>query len=243
MKRAGPISIEKLMSNKTLAFSIAAVLLIFAGAVFFWNRRAAQNQKDSFGYFAYQTPVAESPLPESNLVKTAQCKREFDEKKLKTGKVKTENRQVEILVKDFGAIVVSLNSKAAPKTSENFLKLVNAKFYDCLTFHRIVKDFVIQGGDPIGNGSGGPGYTVPAEIKLLHKKGSLAMARLSDEVNPKKESSGSQFYIALNDLPQLDGQYTVFGEVIKGMDVVEKIGQVDTSAAPPVVMESVKIIK
>lgn len=156
-------------------------------------------------------------------------------------------------VKDFGTIKIQLNTQAAPKTSANFLKLVNEKFYDGLTFHRIARDFVIQGGDPKGDGTGGPGYTVPAEIGLKHTKGAIAMARLGDQVNPNKESSGSQFYIAINDLPMLDGGYTVFGQVTEGMDVVEKIGAVPITAGPfggedgppetPIIITSVTIAK
>lgn len=139
-----------------------------------------------------------------------------------------EGKFVILDVKDFGKIKIEVNSEKAPKTSANFLKLVGEGFYNGLTFHRIIKDFVVQGGDPKGDGTGGPGYTVPAEIGLLHKKGSIAMARLGDQVNPNKESSGSQFYIALTDLPMLDGQYTVFGQVVEGLDIVEKIGSVQT---------------
>jgi len=135
-----------------------------------------------------------------------------------------------ILETSFGNIKIKLDYNSASKTSANFEKLVKEKFYDGLTFHRIIPGFVIQGGDPKGDGTGGPGYTVPAEIKLLHKQGSVAMARLADQVNPNRESSGSQFYIALQDLPGLDGQYTVFGEVTKGFDVIDKIVQVKTGA-------------
>ncbi|HMQ01727.1 MAG TPA: peptidylprolyl isomerase [Candidatus Doudnabacteria bacterium] len=152
-------------------------------------------------------------------------------------------------VQDFGTITVALNSSAAPQTTANFLKLVNDQFYNGLTFHRIAAGFVIQGGDPSGDGTGGPGYTVPAEIGLAHKKGAIAMARLGDQVNPERASSGSQFYIALEDLPMLDGQYTVFGQVISGMDVVEKIGAVPIQGAgdgppqTPVVIKSITIIE
>lgn len=133
-----------------------------------------------------------------------------------------------VLETTLGNITVHLHDEDAPKTAANFKKLVREKFYDGLTFHRVIAGFVIQGGDPAGNGTGGPGYTVPAEIKLLHKRGSIAMARTPDAVNPERASSGSQFYIALADLSQLDGQYTVFGEVEEGMDVVDKIGAVKT---------------
>ena len=102
-----------------------------------------------------------------------------------------------------------------------------------MIFHRIVKQegfHLIQGGDPKGDGTGGPGYTIPAEIGLKHTKGAIAAARLGDGVNPDKASSGSQFYIVEEDIPFLDGNYTVFGYVTKGMDVVEKIGKVETDS-------------
>jgi len=124
-----------------------------------------------------------------------------------------------------GNFEIILNTKDAPKTVNNFVVLARDKFYDGLTFHRIVKDFMIQGGDPQGTGSGGPGYTVPAEIGLKHTKGALATARQGDETNPEKASSGSQFFIDLADQPSLDqGGYTVFGSITSGMDIVEKIG-------------------
>ncbi len=126
-----------------------------------------------------------------------------------------------------GNIVVSLDANAAPQTVNNFVFLANQGFYDGLTFHRVEPGFVIQGGDPLGTGGGGPGYTVPAEIKLTHVEGAIAMARTSDQVNPKRESSGSQFYITLAPTPFLDGAYTAFGKVTQGMDVVKKIAKGD----------------
>ena len=130
-----------------------------------------------------------------------------------------------------GVIVIKLDAVAAPKHAENFKKLVKDGFYDGTTFHRVIPGFMIQGGDPLSkdqakrseHGTGGPGYTVPAEISKKHKRGSLAAARQGDQVNPKKESSGSQFYICVVDTAFLDGQYTVFGEVIEGMEVADKI--------------------
>jgi peptidyl-prolyl cis-trans isomerase B (cyclophilin B) len=122
-----------------------------------------------------------------------------------------------------GVIVVSLDANAAPQTVNNFVFLANQGFYDGLTFHRVVQSFVIQGGDPLGTGTGGPGYTVPAEIKLPHVEGAIAMARLGDQQNPQRASSGSQFYITLAPTPNLDGAYTAFGKVTSGMDVVKKI--------------------
>jgi peptidyl-prolyl cis-trans isomerase B (cyclophilin B) len=109
----------------------------------------------------------------------------------------------------------------------NFVFLANQGFFDGLTFHRVEPGFVIQGGDPQGNGRGGPGYTVPGEFKLKHVEGAIAMARLGDQVNPKRDSSGSQFYITLAPTPNLDGAYSAFGQVTKGMDVVKKIAMGD----------------
>jgi len=126
-----------------------------------------------------------------------------------------------------GDITCELNSKDAPLSVTNFITLARGGFYNGLTFHRVVPNFVIQGGDPDGTGRGGPGYTVPAEIKLPHLQGALAWARLPDNVNPKKRSSGSQFYIALEKIPYLDGEYTVFGQTMAGMDVIKKIEQGD----------------
>ncbi|MFY7843444.1 MAG: peptidylprolyl isomerase [Rhabdochlamydiaceae bacterium] len=122
-----------------------------------------------------------------------------------------------------GDIVCRLDQEKAPLSVTNFIQLAKGGFYNGLSFHRVVPGFVIQGGDPTGTGSGGPGYTIPAEIGLLHEKGVLAWARLPDQVNPKKRSSGSQFYITLEAVHQLDGDYTVFGKVLSGMDVVQSI--------------------
>lgn len=145
-----------------------------------------------------------------------------------------------------GKIKIKLYTKEAPKTTENFIKLVNQGFYNGLTFHRVIPGFVIQGGDPKGDGTGGPGYTVPAEINpnLKHVRGTVATARLSDQVNPTKASSGSQFYICHAPAPHLDGNYTIFGMVVEGMDVVDKIAQVKTTPGNnkpiiPVVMDKV----
>jgi cyclophilin family peptidyl-prolyl cis-trans isomerase len=121
-----------------------------------------------------------------------------------------------------GNIVAELYPDAVQGVN-NFVTLSKNGFYDGLTFHRVEPGFVIQGGDPKGDGSGGPGYTIPAEIKHNHPRGALAWARTSDQVNPQRASSGSQFYITLADTPSLDGAYSVFGYVVEGLDVVDKI--------------------
>jgi cyclophilin family peptidyl-prolyl cis-trans isomerase len=127
-----------------------------------------------------------------------------------------------------GDIVVSLDAAASPEHVNNFIFLSNEGFYNGLTFHRVEPGFVIQGGDPLGAGNGGPGYTVPGEFSLKHIEGALAMARLPDQVNPERASSGSQFYITLAPTEFLDGQYSVFGQVEEGMEVVRSIQVGDT---------------
>ncbi|MFQ5709510.1 MAG: peptidylprolyl isomerase [bacterium] len=122
-----------------------------------------------------------------------------------------------------GDIVVELDALAAPQHVNNFVFLARQGFYDGLTFHRVERNFVIQGGDPAGTGRGGPGYRIPAEIGLPHHQGVIAMARQGDSVNPKRLSSGSQFYITLKATPFLDGGYSVFGKVTEGFDVVQQI--------------------
>jgi peptidyl-prolyl cis-trans isomerase B (cyclophilin B) len=156
-----------------------------------------------------------------------------------------------------------------PKHKENFLRLVENHFYDSLLFHRIIRDFMVQGGDPLSKnaqpgalvGSGSPGYDIPAEIKSLPIRGALAAARFPDAINPGRLSNGSQFFIVQGTpqteetlaewekrlgrtfspearamylrhggSPQLDGQYTVFGEVVSGMDVVDKLAALPTDA-------------
>lgn len=130
-----------------------------------------------------------------------------------------------------GSFRMRLRPADAPRTCANFQGLVERGFYDGQAFHRIVKDFVIQAGDPnsandnpFDDGAGGPGYTLEAEIAAKHLRGSVAMARQPDAANPERRSNGSQFYICLRDLPQLDaGGYTVFADVISGWDTIAKL--------------------
>jgi peptidyl-prolyl cis-trans isomerase B (cyclophilin B) len=141
--------------------------------------------------------------------------------------VDVNKKYIATIVTSKGNIVCELYPKSAPLSVTNFVYLAKGGFYNGLTFHRVVPNFVVQGGDPTATGSGGPGYTIPAEIGLPHKEGALAWARTGDEVNPQRRSSGSQFYITLKATPFLDGAYTVFGQTIGGMDVVKKIAQGD----------------
>ena len=139
-------------------------------------------------------------------------------------------------------VVIELDEKNAPLTSTNFKKLANDGFYDQVAFHRVVPNYIVQVGDPLTKdatkkavwGTGGPGYTVPAETGQKHLRGSVAMARLSDGVNPSRASSGSQFYICLVDIPNLDGDYTVFGKVVSGLEHIDRISRAasDTNNNP-----------
>ena len=143
------------------------------------------------------------------------------------------------IVTNMGTIKVKLYSKT-PKHRDNFAKLALEHFYDGILFHRVINGFMIQAGDPYTKdatkadlyGTGGPGYTIPAEFvnEYYHKKGALAAARRGDAANPKKASSGSQFYIVQDEMAclPLDGDYTVFGETVEGFDVIDKIAAVQT---------------
>ncbi len=154
-----------------------------------------------------------------------------------------ENLYFNIKVKDYGTMKIKFYTKDAPKNVTNVANLGIKGFYNGLTFHRLIPGFMIQGGDPSGNGTGGPGYTVLAEIKRLHTKGAMAMARTGDQVNPERRSSGSQFYITFQPTPQLDNQYTVIGQLVEGDGVLAKLEQVKTGPmdkpVTPVVMEQV----
>ena len=147
-------------------------------------------------------------------------------------------------------VVLGLHDESAPYTVENFKTLVRKKFYNGLRFHRIFPSSFVQTGDPSSRpgqtektGTGGPGYTLPAEIKLKHNKGAVAMARLPDKINPSKNSNGSQFYVCLTPLPKLDGQYTVFAQVLEGLDVLEAISNEPTNSddfpLPKIVIKSI----
>lgn len=129
-----------------------------------------------------------------------------------------------------GNITIQLNDSAATKHSANFRKLAKDGYYDSTTFHRVIPNFMIQGGDPNSkngerstHGMGGPEYRIDAEIGLTHNRGVIAAARQGDQINPQKMSNGSQFYITVVPTTFLDGQYSVFGKVVEGMDVVDKI--------------------
>lgn len=189
-------------------------LMIFLLIVGFVGCKKENRQENS------QTGIGESEA----MADTTKSKAAVDT----TEKIVREKNPIVIIETGFGNIELELFWKETPNTARNFLRLVNKGFYNGLTFHRIVPNFVIQGGDPKGTGEGGPGYTIPFEkANTKHLRGSVGMARVEDP-----NSAGSQFYICLKDLPSLDGRYVVFGKVIKGMDVVDKIAQVKTTSPP-----------
>lgn len=165
----------------------------------------------------------------------------------------SDDTKVQITVKEYGTIEIALDEEAAPLTVENFLKLTEEGFYDGLTFHRIIDGFMIQGGDPKGNGTGGSDETIKGEFSengvenpLSHTRGAISMARSQDY-----DSASSQFFIVQEDSTYLDGQYAAFGYVTEGMDVVDKIcedvsvedqnGTVLPENQP--VIESIKVVK
>ena len=149
--------------------------------------------------------------------------------------------------KDFGSVDIELYPHIAPNTVNNFISLANSGFYDGLTFHRIIKDFMIQGGDPDGTGMGGPGYSIKGEFTsnkfkndLAHTEGVISMAR-----SQSKNSAGSQFFIVTKDASHLDGQYASFGKVISGMDIIHEIESIETDSndkpIKDVIIESIKV--
>lgn len=140
------------------------------------------------------------------------------------------NPIVTLTMADGSIIKIELYPEVAPNTVRNFISLINKKFYDGLTFHRVISGFMIQGGCPQGNGMGGPDYQIKGEFTqngfqndLAHTRGVISMARA---MSP--DSAGSQFFIMHQDSPHLDGAYAAFGMVIEGIDVVDKIASVET---------------
>ena len=156
---------------------------------------------------------------------------------------------VRITMEDGGIIDIELNEEAAPITCENFKKLVSEGFYNGLTFHRVIPGFMIQGGCPLGNGTGGPGWNIKGEFAangvnnpIKHTRGVISMARAMDP-----NSAGSQFFIMHEDAPHLDGDYAAFGHVVNGMDVVDEIAATPTNYADkplkPQVIKTIRVVE
>ncbi len=185
-----------------------------------WSR--AERNMDAETFDAYLSAYPRGPHAkeaEEELMK-------IWDQKTKSMTEKDMEELTAVIETDKGTIKFELFPHDAPGHCRNFIKLAQSRFYDGLIFHRVVDGFVVQGGDPRGNGTGGPGYTIDAEFNdRHHKAGTVAMARGS-----APDSAGSQFYICLAPQPMLDGRYTVFGQVIEGMDVVREIGKAKTGA-------------
>lgn len=193
--------------------------------------------------------ITEETTNQTTTVETTSSKKSKATEKAENSK----NPKVQITVKNYGIIKLQLDSEQAPITVKNFVKLVKSGFYDGLTFHRIIKGFMIQGGDPQGTGAGGSDETIKGEFSgngvnntISHTRGTISMARSSDP-----NSASSQFFICDADSTYLDGQYAAFGKVTKGMDVIDKIasdavpidnnGTITKEEQP--VIEKIEIIK
>lgn len=225
---------------KRLLFSTLVIVLVLSLAGCKWGNKTPEGEPAE-----NQETVTPTETPENTeAVEGDTTEPENSEE------MKTETKY--IISTNMGDMTVKLYDET-PLHKANFIKLANSRFYDGILFHRIINGFMIQVGDPLTKdpeqeskwGTGGPGYTIPAEIVpgFTHKKGALAAARRGDKVNPAKESSGSQFYIVQdeNGCKHLDGEYTIFGEVISGFETIDKIASTPTDMRDKP-MKEVKII-
>jgi peptidyl-prolyl cis-trans isomerase B (cyclophilin B) len=198
---------------RSIAFMLGIMILVFELGACGGTAQQAGSVSQANSCNTDPRPLANIQTAQRNDYYTSPPEMTIDPTKIYQATIRTSRGDIEL----------ELDAADAPQTVNNFVFLSCQGFYDGLTFHRYEPGFVIQGGDPLGRGDGGPGYVVPAEIGLPHVEGAVAMARLSDQVNPQRDSSGSQFYITLAPTPFLDGAYTVFGQVVGGMDVVQTI--------------------
>lgn len=194
------------MKNKKIFIIIGIVLLILLFIIaMLMPEKTEENRKEKLLGIDYNIKGNETSLDKYN----------------------TKNPVVAMDIKNYGSIVIELYPDIAPNTVNNFISLVKSGFYDNNSFHRLVPDFVLQGGDPKGDGTGGPGYSIKGEFSnngfknnLKHEKGIISMARGND-----KDSAGSQFFIMLGTSNYLDGDYAAFGKVIDGMGIIDKIAK------------------
>ena len=245
------------MKHKTLAVLCAVVLT--AGMMTGCGQKTEDTKTESGSEKTVSDEMAEKAGFSDGTGEEASDKEEASDAKdtkeavLDTSKELTGIHHAQINVKDYGEIQVDLDVDTAPVTVTNFVKLAQEGFYDGLTFHRIIDGFMIQGGDPKGNGTGGSDETIKGEFSengvenpLSHTRGAISMARSQDY-----DSASSQFFIVQEDSTYLDGQYAAFGYVTEGMDVVDKIcedvsvedqnGTVLPENQP--VIESIKVVK
>lgn len=220
---------KSLLKRTIIAMTMFCLMLMFAGCGQS-NTNGTNNEESTAPSETAQSTDDTASLVEENVVPIA------------TTPVAT------IVVKDYGTITVELYPDMAPNTVNNFITLANDGFYDGLIFHRVIKDFMIQGGDPEGTGAGGPGYSIAGEFSdngytqntLSHEKGIISMARTM-----APDTAGSQFFITSADSTYLDGQYAAFGKVTSGLDVVDAIQNVETDNSDrpvnDVTIESIRV--
>lgn len=186
---------EKIRKKNGIIIVISLALMVITG-LFNYGQTTTTAGENNVGLFSKAPQAGDKEIPAGNHIR-----------------IETKN----------GSVLIELYPNEAPNTVANFKALAGKGYYDGLLFHRVIAGFMAQGGDPKGNGTGGPGYKVKAEFNShRHIRGTVAMARSSDP-----DSAGSQFYICFGPQPHLDGQYTVFGQVVEGMDVVDQIRQGD----------------
>ncbi|MGM0920310.1 MAG: peptidylprolyl isomerase [Bacillota bacterium] len=179
------------------------------------------------------------------LLLMAACGNEADDQSSDKPVKKVEKNPVVTITMENGKqIKVELYPEIAPNTVANFVSLINDKFYDGLIFHRVIPEFMIQGGDPEGTGTGGPDYAIKGEFSsngfenpLKHERGVISMAR-----SQAPDSAGSQFFIMVADYPSLDGEYAAFGKVTEGMDAVDEIVSAETNGEKPVQDQKMKTV-
>jgi len=232
---------KKGISNTRIAI-IAAVIVIAAAAYFIFDRKNADN---SFAPNNADSSLNRN-LDQNNNDNSSTAGQPQAEQQASVADSAVKNNMHTITLEtNYGTIEFETYDADAPKTVKNFIDLANKGYYNNLTFHRVIKGFMIQGGDPNGNGTGGPGYAFEDELnpnaesyKAGYKKGVVAMA------NSGPNTNGSQFFIMHRDYP-LPKNYTIFGKVINGQDVVDKIANVQTDAADkplsPVIMKSATV--
>jgi len=240
--------------NLNLIIAVLVVVMLFVGAYFFFQKNEGPVIEDRLAKqvdFPVSTPTPEIVLPGSNVDAFPEISIETTPKNTPENIVENiNNNPIALMKTNFGDIKLELFSKDAPKTVENFISLSESAFYEGVKFHRVIRDFMIQGGDPnskdddwSNDGMGGPGYTFEDEINK-HKvvRGALAMA------NSGPDTNGSQFFIVTAEAtPWLDGKHTVFGRVVEGLDIVSKIESVETNQndhpTTDVVIASIEIQK
>ncbi len=220
------------MKKSYIIIAVVVVLMIVAMGAYAIINNNSQNKKQQENNTNVETTKDVNNTKESvqennteNQVANTQTNNETNNESEENNMYSTGKHHAKIVVKNYGTIALELDADVAPITVENFANLVNEGFYNGLTFHRIISGFMIQGGDPLGNGTGGSSKTIKGEFasngvknSISHVRGTISMARSS-----MPNSASSQFFIVHKDSTFLDGQYAAFGTVTNGMDVVDKI--------------------